>query len=72
MKQLTQEQKDIIEQMIYGPYLPEWYREDGTIGNTDREIAERLNVPTWKVSNYSTKLGKEKYKRLFKEKGFEL
>lgn len=57
---ITDEQEQITELMIYGPYLPEWYREDGTIANTNREIAARLGLPKAAVDRVADKIYKRK------------
>lgn len=57
---ITEQQLDELEAMIYGPYEPEWFREDGVIANTTKEIAERMGVPNNVVVYHSNKIIKKR------------
>jgi len=61
---LTLQNKEDIETMLFGPWEPEWRNEKGIVMNSDREIAERINIKTSAVSGYSTKLMEAHFKRV--------
>jgi hypothetical protein len=61
---LSLQNKEDIEAMLFGPFKPEWRDEKGRIINSDRAIAERINIKISTVSNYSTKLLVDHFKKL--------
>ena len=66
---LTWKQKRLIEKMLYGPYEPQWYRDNGLVGNTDAEIAKRMDLPIGQVQAHTTKLSNERLKEVITHNG---
>jgi hypothetical protein len=52
LQQLTDEQKEEIWRMFFGPYKKAWKNTDGIVDNTDATIAKRLGLNTDVVGNY--------------------
>jgi len=48
---LTEDQKNTILTMFWGPYKDSW-KENGIVDNSDCTIAKRLNVKTVTVSQF--------------------
>ena len=58
-KPITDEEKELIWIMFMGPYDDDWRDEKGVVDNTDRTIANRLNVNHHQTQNFiSFKLDK--------------
>jgi hypothetical protein len=61
---LSKEDQKTIQQMLFGPYEPEWKLPNGIVDNSDPTIANRLNVETSAVSQYATTLMKNHFKKV--------
>ena len=68
-EQLSFRERNLIEQMLYGPYKPEWYRPypDCKIANTDKEIADRLGIHINQVTTFTTELSNQKLKKVIED-----
>ena len=49
---LTNEQKEEILAMFYGPYKNHWRDKNGVVDNSDSTIAKRMNVKTATVAQF--------------------
>lgn len=62
VRKLTQEDKDKIYRMFFGPIKKEWRTETGIVDNSDETIAKRLNLATPNVSRYIAIIEEEHFK----------
>lgn len=66
--ELTDVQKELIEQMLFGPYEDAWRDSKGQVDNNDKTIAKRLGIDNWQqVALYTDKLVRAHFKRVQKE-----
>ena len=49
---LSDEEREVIWRMFFGPYKDEWKDGNGIVQNSDRDIAERLNIPITVVAQF--------------------
>jgi hypothetical protein len=68
---LTDEQKELVYQMFFGPYREEW-KENGIVENSEKVIAERLGVPFKAVYNEIEKLVNAHFKKIEKLRNLEI
>lgn len=62
----TQDQRDSIYRMFFGPYEAEWRDEKGIVDNRDSEIAKRLNLNVMSVSFVTERISREHFENIVK------
>lgn len=65
---LTDQQKNDIWQMFFGPYKDEWRDANGIVENADSDISKRLNIPKYAVIKYLILACNEYFKELDNER----
>lgn len=65
---LTKEQTDLIDEMFWGPYKPEWKDKKGRVENGDGIISRRLGVKECNVSTYTDKISQAHFRRIEEER----
>ena len=64
---LTEEQKILIENMLYGydncNYKKKWFNSDGIVDNTDSTISNRTGIPLNQVSLYTNVISRLRYEK---------
>lgn len=53
---LAKAERELVYEMFFGPYKPEWKNEKGIVDNRDCEIAKRMGIETGVVSAYTEKI----------------
>ncbi len=61
VENLTNEQKEQIEIMFFGPFKEEWKDDDGLVDNSVITIAKRVNGNQSRVNLYINKVANRKF-----------
>lgn len=61
---LSNEEKESIYTMFFGPYIDEWRNEKGIVENSDEIIAKRLSLSVNIVSDYTGIICKNHFKKV--------
>lgn len=53
---ISDENKQLIKEMLFGPYRNEWRDSSGIVINDDITISERLGIPRKTIANFTSEL----------------